>query len=79
MPDPNAKMMPDSELPEFMQSIPKVTVEEAMKMQQQDFAARVGEQLLDATRKAAVEAAIDGEAKIDVVDELRKAVAGLDA
>lgn len=64
MRDPNAKMMPDSELPEFMQSLPRLTATEVFEMQERDLQRRMQELL-----------AKQNDAGVDV-DARRKAAAG---
>lgn len=48
MPDPNAKLMPEGELPELWQSFPTVTQEEMIQIGQRDFQQRLSELLADA-------------------------------
>ena len=75
MPDPNAKMMPPGDLSPFMQAALVTTAEEHQRLAEADLCQRVGDQLLKASVDAMREAAVNGEAEIDVVAALRQAVA----
>ena len=75
MPDPNAKMMPPGDLSPFMQSMLQESAEAEQRRAQADLCQRVGDQLLKASVDAMREAAVNGEAEIDVVAALRQAVA----